>query len=285
VIIHPGDLRLGLDYWFLRRDQLRHGRTVIGNPLDQETQSHIFGFTADYGLSARWSLSATLPLVINRSIDINRDKTDANLGNLSVQARLFFTPWLGGHPTNIQLALGSSLPIAGGVANVQTDKRNFASGTVDPIGQALVAVGLTPGFNINASFYTRQILTESSDGQQVGDVYLFVAGATYAPIGADYDVAVSLKYLSRGQDELDGVPFANSGGDWWYLVPSVSETVWRTGETPLRVWGQFELPVYQRVNGFQLTERWSVRLGLSWGITLFGHDEGENTGLEKPLSF
>ena len=183
----------------------------------------------------------------------------------------------------MQFAVGGTLPLGGGVANVETDQRNFASGTVDPVAQGVIALGVTPGLNLNAVYYTRQVIATSGDGQQVGDVYLYIVGGTYAPLGRSYNITTSFKYIDRGKDKIDGSLFPSSGGQWLYFAPGFSKAVWGAGESALRIWGQFELPLYQSVNGFQLTEDWSIRFGVNLGITIFGHQKKEEHDHGLPL--
>ncbi len=272
-----------MDYSFLRRDQLRKGTKKVEDSLSQKTETHLLGAFADYGISNKVSLSASIPLVFNRSVNRNLDESETNFGNLTVLGRLFLNPRVWNKPTNMQLAVGGTLPLGRGVANVVTDKRNFASGTVDPVVQAVIAIGITPGFNVNATFFTRQIIETSSDGQEVGDVFQYTVGGTYAPVGGSYSATASFKYIDRGQDKIDGVPFPSSGGQWWYFVPGFSKTVWGAGESAIRLWSQFEFPFYQSVNGFQLTEDWSIRFGVDFGLTLFGHQKKDEHDL--PLTF
>ena len=79
--------------------------------------------------------------------------------------------------------------------------------------------------------------------------------------------------VSRSQDEIGGVVFPNSGGDWIYAIAGGSKTLVGAGESAVRIWTEFQLPVYINVSGVQLTEKWNLRFGLSTGISIFGHDE------------
>ena len=196
-----------------------------------------------------------------------------NFGDLSVMAQLFFGTQLFSKPANVQAALGSSFLVGGGVTNIMTDERNFASGTVDPIANLIVAVGIVPGWNVTGKFFTRQVVTTSSDNQRTGNHHSYVLETNYAPLGRSYTANFGMLAVSRSQDEIGGVAFQNSGGDWIYVIAGGSKTLAGAGESAVRIWTEFQLPVYINVTGVQLTEKWNLRFGFSTGISIFGHDE------------
>ena len=240
--------------------------------LEQKTESHIISSSMSFGISNHLSITASVPLIINRSVNRSLDRTAMNFGDLSVMAQLFFGTQLFSMPANVQVALGSSFPVGGGVTNIMTDERNFASGTVDPIANLIVAVGIVPGWNVTGKFFTRQVVTTSSDNQKTGNHYAYVLETNYAPLGRSYTANFGMLAVSRSQDEIGGVAFPKSGGDWIYAIAGGSKTLVGDGESAVRIWTEFQLPVYINVTGVQLTEKWNLRFGLSTGISIFGHD-------------
>ncbi|MBI3575835.1 MAG: hypothetical protein HY083_09320, partial [Gammaproteobacteria bacterium] len=52
----------------------------------------------------------------------------------------------------------------------------------------------------------------------------------------------------------------DSGGSFLWLSPGLSYTLTRAA----KVYGFVQLPLYQRVNGIQLTAGWSAAAGASW---------------------
>lgn len=225
------------------------------------------------GLTNKLSLTGSLPIIINRSVNKSLDQTDLDFGGLSVMGRAFFSPRLLSKPANIQVAIGASFPVGAGISNVITDERNFASGTIDPIGSVILAIGITPDWNATTKFFTRQVIATSSDGQRTGDHYAYSMETVYAPLGRSYTANAGIAIINRGQDIIDGNPFPNSGGDWIYAKIGGTKTLIGTGETAVRFWSEFQLPVYLYVKGVQLTEKWNLRFGLSAGISLFGHSK------------
>ena len=241
--------------------------------LNQKTESHIISASMSFGISNQLSMSASVPLIINRSVNKSLDQTETNFGDLSVIAQAFFGTRMFSMPANVQAALGTTFPVGGGVTNVITDVRNFASGTVDPIANLIVTIGIVPGWNVTGKFFTRQVVTSSSDNQRTGNHYIYVLETNYAPPGKSYTANLGILAVSRSQDEIKGVPFANSGGDWVYAILGSSKTLVGAGESTVRIWTEFQLPVHINVTGVQLTEKWNLRFGLSTGISIFGHDE------------
>ena len=241
--------------------------------LKQKTESHIISASMSFGVSNHLSLSASVPLIINRSVNKFLDQMATNFGDLSVTAQLFFGTRLFSKPVNGQLALGTTFPIGGGVTNVMTDERNFASGTVDPIASLIIAAGISPGWILTGKFFARQVVASSSDNQRTGNHYSYVLETNYAPLGRSYTANLGMLAVSRSQDEIDGSLFPNRGGNWMYASAGGSKTITGDGESAVRVWTEFQLPVHVNVNGLQLTEKWNFRLGFSTGISIFGHDE------------
>jgi len=159
------------------------------------------------------SFSISLPLIINRSVNLNLDRTETNIGDISVLFRHFSSPRLFSKPTNIQLSIGSTIPIGNGITNVITDEKNFASGTFDPLVNMIIAIMIKPGWSIDTRFFTRQILFYDDSRTRIGDLYSYGFNVTYAPIGSSYNVNAQLKFIYRGQDIFSDVIFENSGGD------------------------------------------------------------------------
>ncbi|MEE8405402.1 MAG: hypothetical protein V3S17_08425, partial [candidate division Zixibacteria bacterium] len=231
-----------MDYAFTRRDILRSGTETLIDTLKQKTESHIISSSMSFGISNHLSITASVPLIINRSVNKSLDRTAMNFGDLSVMAQLFFGTQLFSKPVNAQVAFGSSFPVGGGVTNVVTDERNFASGTVDPIGSLIIAAGISPGWVLTGKFFARQVVTSTSDNQRTGNHYNYVLETNYAPLGRSYTANFGMLAVSRSQDEIRGSAFPNSGGNWIYAIAGGSKTIVGDGESAVRIWTEFQLP-------------------------------------------
>lgn len=270
-------MQLGANYSFSRRDQLRQGKNSIYDILGQKTESHIISTFANIGVTNQVSVSISLPLIINRSVNLNLDKRETNVGDISLLIRHFSSPRIFSKPTNIQLSIGSAIPTGNGIANVITDEKNFASGTFDPIISVMAAIMIQPGWSFDARFYTRQILSYDDDRTKIGNLYTYGFNVTYAPIGSSYNLNAQAKFINRGQDIFNNITFQNSGGDYLYFTPGFSLRIVGQGESAVRFWSEVDIPLYQYVQGIQLTEKWNMRLGVNFGFTLFGHKANPNS--------
>ena len=194
-----------------------------------------------------------------------------------MQVLTISNPRLFSKPTNILFGLGATLPVGGGVVNVITQERNFASGTVDPIMTFIIVAGISPGWTVSSTLYTRQVLA-STNGQKTGDLYVYGLKGTYSPVGGNYTFSSGLTFINRGQDKINSLLFPNSGGDWIYLSTGGSKNLLGGGELPVKGWIEIQLPLYSYVRGTQLTEKWELRFGFTSGFSLFGHKKAKESG-------
>jgi hypothetical protein len=274
--LHKGHLQFGLAASYSRRADLRSGKTVVANPLGQSSRTWVYTGEGSYGLTDRLALRATLPLLNvafkgrtlqNQTVDTRQTK----LGELSVAAQYFWSLGYFAAPTMVSLGAGVSFPTGGGIKNPVASDRNFVSGTVDPVFLGSVLFSLTGPLSANANFYTRLVLAEAGDTTKTGSFILAGAGTGYSFVFSEnsgLDLSLRVSGLHRAQDEIGGQPFANSGGNWVFLTPGATFSFFGRGIHGLQVWTNLETPVYQFVNGSQLTEDWTLRFGLSYGFHL-----------------
>lgn len=203
---------------------------------------------------------------------ISLDRTQTKFGDVSTRLQYFISTRFLDRPVNIQLAGGLTIPINEGVRNVENDNRNLTSGTLDPVIQTLAVLNVHSGWSLIGSFFTRQVVGDANDFR-AGDSYRYQMGVSFAPVGASFDFNAQMRYLSRGQDIVTGVPFANSGGDWLYFAAGGSKALFGIGESAIRLWGEVEAPLYQDVNGNQLVGNWTIRAGFNFNLALLGHKE------------
>ncbi len=70
---------------------------------------------------------------------------------------------------------------------------------------------------------------------------------------------MQLNVVHRGHDSGENAEAAESGGDALYLAPGVSYEVSRSA----RVYGLLQLPLWQRVNGVQITADRALTIGVT----------------------
>ncbi len=283
-MIHKGDLQFGVSYRYSNRDIRRNGSKRIPNPNNLETTSQTATFNLNFGLSNNFSIAVSAPVIrLERSATgakAAENGTSTTFGDLSVLPRFFFSPRLFGKPTNLQVAIGASLPTSNGSFKAETNQRDFASGTIDPLMSATLAALVGGGANIFVSLYSRLTLTQSN-GREAGDLYSARLGVTRPIIGDKLRGSFRLRWTHIAPDVVTdslGTVSAISGDDFYSISPGLSMTLAGSGEGALHGWIEVDIPVRQFVQGDQLTEQWSVSLGLNTGLALFGHKEPPKSG-------
>ena len=237
--------------------------------MEQSTRTWVLNFGTAYGISERLAVQASIPFIHTTFENRDVEDTESSLGDLTILGRYAWTLFGGVLENQVFVAAGVNVPVGEGVQNPISSDRNFVSGTLDPIVAAWGAVPLSTAMRVDAGVYARVIVAEDDDGSKTGNFTSYSVTGRYWLRRQRVDLSLRLTGLSRGQDEIDGQPFPNSGGDWVFLSPGVSWDVGQAGAHGLQLWGAVDIPVYQFVHGLQLTEDWIARLGLRYD--LFGH--------------
>jgi hypothetical protein len=275
---------VGLSYDYINQNHMRAGRTNIdqataetilnppghtGNEVELQTLSRTTTFSVDYN-SSDWGISIQVPFV-DRYHTTLQDGTQAgynfNQYNALGDARI------------IGKYLVSESPALGVIAGVKlptgiTDEpfNGPAGGIVDPSLQA--GTGSTD--SLLGGFYSGQAeklgwfaqglwqhAFASQAGYRPGDAITVNAGIRYADMGQAVVPLLQVNYVRRNIDrgrlvnvEFDGSPL--TGGDLVYLAPGVSA---RLG-AGFSAYGYVQFPVYQDVNGVQLTPKQIYSVGV-----------------------
>lgn len=103
----------------------------------------------------------------------------------------------------------------------------------------------------------------NSFGYKFGDEVFATVGVSYRT-PRYLDVTLEARYRHLQPDKLGGGPLLSSGGDWFYLVPTVN--VNPALDLSIRLFSQ--LPFYQNVEGVQLSTTYTLGIGVSYSVTL-----------------
>ncbi len=240
--------------------------------MDQATRARVYTGQLDYGLTNRLALQATLPLLSVDFINLGSvQDSDTKFGDLTLVAQYFWSFGYFAAPTMLSAGAGTNIPVGEGIENPISSDKNFISGTVDPVFLASMVFSLQGPWSANANLYARPILSESDDGTKSGTFFLYGIGTAYSLIFSNQsglDFSFRMNALHRAKDKRDGQVFASSGGDWIYVSPGITYSILGRGIHGLQLWSNLEIPIYQNVNGSQLTEDWTARFGLSYGMHL-----------------
>ena len=273
-------IRLDLRYDYLDQKQYRSGSNKIskdavnegGNEVENKTTNHYVTAGIDYSPSRDWGINLQIPY-IDRSHSTYADSYPDNLstshtksiGDVKVIGRYLISGY------NLGLQLGVKLPTG-------NYKENFKSG--DSAGTSLDR-GLQPGsgttdllvgayhfgsINKDWDYYAQamaQIPTNTKDGYQPGNSLNVNFGVRY--LLNDYitpQLQINTKVSGRDSEDGNAATGHDSGGTLVYLSPGVTVNV----QKDLKLYGFVQLPIYQYVNGNQLTPTWTGTLGARYNF-------------------
>lgn len=277
---NPG-WQLDLRYEYIKQDQLRSGTRktdaayVDGEHTEMVTKNNNVVATLDYSADQRWGVALQLPYVDREHYHIFdnagtlEDETwkFGALGDVRVIGRYLLDADTANN-TQAGMQLGVKLPTG------KTDATNAAgeaaerslqpgTGTTDVILGYFRSRDMT-WFDYPGRGFV-QLQAQSALGQhegyRAGQQYRVNTGMVFFPT-ASFSPIVQFNVLSKGRDSGANAEPADSGGDYLWLSPGVSKQLGHSA----RVYGFVQLPLYQRVNGVQLTSDWTASVGINWQL-------------------
>lgn len=277
--VEPG-VRLDLRFETVDLDQPRTGtqRIAVGQiPRDHdevETKNRNWVANVDWSPAAAWGLNVSIPYVDRDHVHIHNHHgaklletwSFRELGDVRVQARheLFASRETPEHQSSVGVMLGVKLPTGKhDVVNAEGDEAERTlqpgTGTTDVL-MGVYWHGMAPMKDL--SWFTRVqgvIPANTRDGYKPGRQVSADAGARYA-VGRDVGLMLQLNYVVKGRDSGPEAEPEDSGQRQLFVSPGISWNLGRNAQ--LYAFAQF--PVYQHVNGVQLTADWSALAGVSW---------------------
>jgi len=279
LVAQPGTT-ISLRYDYVPQTQLRAGghivdRLAIAFPTDREIEDHTYNHYADlavdHALSPEWAVNLQIPFLSRPHRTITEDEIDAStsrthgIGDIRATAR--FQGFGGAGITGIQFGL--KLPTGrfhqtfrtGPEAGNEVDRGlQPGSGTVDAIIGAYHFGRLAGAFDYVLQAQG-QISLNRRDAYRPGSAVTLSAGASYVGWKA-ITPQLQLNLRLAGQDRGLNADGPNSGGEQLYLAPGVSAKV----GNGLSAFGIVQLPLYQRVNGYQLAPKITLSFGLQYKL-------------------
>ena len=269
-----------LHYEYVTLDQPRHGtdRIAVGeiprHHDEVETRNRNVVGVLDWGLAPNWGASVSLPYVDRYHLHVHNHHGEQlpetwnfrEIGDARVQAR-YVDSAMAEDASRMRawgFTFGVKLPT--GKHDVANDEGEEAERTLQPgtgTTDALLGVfwhGAAPlgGW----SWFSRaQVVLpmNSRDDYKPGNQLLLDAGLRYA-IGNNAAAMLQVNGNFRGRDSGANAEPDDSGQRQVFVSPGVSWNV--TPDTQLYAFVQ--LPIYQAVNGVQLTADWSALAGVSF---------------------
>lgn len=279
VHAEPG-ARVELRYEYLKQDQLRAGSKKVeqgyGNRHHDEvsTVNQAWFATFDYNFASGWGIGAVVPLVQRDHEHIHNhhgaqlpEKWDfTELGDVRITGRYQFP--LGSDDPSRQHRVGAlfGVKLPTGKTDVDNDEGAEAerslqpgTGTTDALLGAFYQLQLPPR---GLSFFAQaayNVPLNSHDHYKPGERVTVDFGVRYQVV-EKVALLLQLNTLWRGRDSGSEAEPDDSGGRYVFVSPGVSVSLGRS----VQLFALVEVPVYQHVNGVQLTSDWGATGGIGF---------------------
>jgi Putative MetA-pathway of phenol degradation len=271
----PG-VRLDIRAEFIDMDQLRHGSSKaqpqgeVNEHDETRTLNRNFLATLDWNLNQDWGVTFRVPFV-NRSHNhiFNADNgagginpeverwSFSGIGDVQALARYnFFSDGM----SNAGVRFGVKLP-TGSINKANSEEKaertlQPGSGSVDTLlGAYYNQHHGSLGWFVQAMW---QQPVNDRDDFKPGTKLGMDAGLNYS-VTPDLNLMLQTNVQYKGKDSGANAEPKDSGGYSLSISPGLS---YKTTESS-QVYGFVQKPIYQYVNGFQLTSDWSVAVGLT----------------------
>jgi len=273
-------LRVVFRYDYFNQDELRSGthavdRSSISIPTDQEVQqstvNHNYSFALDYSPNANWGVNVLAPYfdrfhstIAPGDTDISTSHT-TSIGDVRIVGR--YQGLTGAH--NLGVQLGIKLPTGSYNNNFSTGPQagtpldrglQPGTGTTDLIAGVYYFDDLSRDWGYFAQALVQQPLN-SKDEFKPGTGLNINLGIRYMGF-EKITPHVQLNGRVEGRESGQNADVDNSGATLVYLSPGVTVSV----SHRLQLFGFFQVPVYQRVNGLQLEPRFTISAGVYYSL-------------------
>lgn len=239
-----------------------------------------------YGLNYRIIIDAEMGYFFNKTQEVNL--TDGNesiyakgFGDLGINFRFSLLKRLFFNPNKLIFSVGSIIPI--GAFNEQMDGITIPISLQPSSGATKFNTGLYYSHKEKGkSFgYAGRVFFEYSNQinkdfliYKYGQIYIFEASLLYSK-NTKFSMRLNGKLEYRTADHReDGIKIESSGGYFTSLIP-----VFLYKPTPtFSIIAAFDIPLYRYVNGYQLTNLFAFRVGVSKKI-MFSKKKGSEDSL------
>ena len=279
LVAQPGTT-IQFRYDYVPQTELRSGtgridRSAIplpaGREIEHSTYNHYATLTLDHAIDATWAFNIQVPFdyrphrtIAAGDVDQSYSRTQG-LGDIRATVR--FQGFGGAGITGVQFGL--KLPTgqfhqrfrSGPAAGEEVDRGlQPGSGTVDAILGAYHFGRLAGAFD-----YVLQVQGEvplnSRDAYRPGVAGTASAGIHYTG-WRGFTPQLQLNFRAAARDHGANADRPNSGGEQLYLAPGFSASL----GSRLSAFGFAQVPLYQRVNGYQLAPRYTLSVGLQYRL-------------------
>ena len=272
----PGT-RLDFRYEYINQDQPMSGsrKVAVGEVRKHHDEVYTYNrnylTTIDRTIDANWGVNVLLPVVDREHLHIHNhmgaqleERWDFTaLGDVRVMARRRLASFEDQTPSASVAALNFGLKLPTG----KTDRKN-ADG--DAAERSLQPGSGTTDLLVGASYSSQrpvqnlstfvqglmQLPLHSKDEYKPGNRVSLDAGVRYG-VGEQVGLLLQANGLWRGRDRGAEAEPEDTGGTSLFLSPGVSYSIGKA----INLYGFFQVPLYQYVNGVQLTAKRAYTIG------------------------
>ncbi len=280
--------RVNFEYDYIGQNQLRSGTHAVsgvpdGNELEHATINQYLNLGLSYSPDADWNIALRIPYVVrNHTTHGEFDSTEplpdlshsfsSSLGDVRLLAS-----YQGFLPThNLGVQVGLKLPTGAYGTHVKFDSGPLAgepldaslqpgTGSTDLIVGAYYYQAISQNWDafVNGSFQAALTSKQNDPGNDFR-----IGNLTTVSFGLRYEenphivpqVQINLSRKSHDQGALADAP--DSAGTVAYLSPGLTVSL----QHDLQVFGFVQVPLYSRLDGFQLAPRWTASVGMSYAF-------------------
>lgn len=269
--------RADMRYEFVDQDELRTGSRAVAigavraHHDEVQTVNRNSVFSLERALDPQAALSVAIPVISRSHLHIHNHRggrlaeswSFMGLGDVRLlyQRRLQAAPF---EPASYTLSAGIKLPTGSydiNNADGVPAERSLQPGTGTT--DAILGVAASGEFLSQQLSWFAQALLQSPINSRAdyrpGAQLQLDGGLSYAASqNLRYLAQVNMRYKSRDRG-LNAEP-EDSGGSFISLSPGLSYSV----NERTAIYGFLQVPIYQKVNGVQLTSRWSATAGITF---------------------
>lgn len=279
LVSQPGTT-ISLRYDYVPQTQLRSGSDVVdrstvalppSREIEQRTDNHYANLALDHAFSPEWAVNLDVPFLRRPHSTITEGETDISRSRTrgigDVRATIRYQGFGGAGITGVQFGL--KLPTgkfrqtfrSGPEAGNDVDRGlQPGSGTFDAIIGAYHFGKLGGSFDFVLQAQGQVPLHSRAD-YRPGIAGTFSAGVSYTGWkGMTPQLQLNVRLAAKDHGLNADRP--NSGGEQVYVAPGVSVRI----SDRFSAFGVAQLPLYQRVNGYQLAPKYTLSLGLQYKI-------------------
>ena len=271
--------RFDLRYEYIKQDQPMSGSNKVGvgeirrHHDEVVTRNQNWLPSVDYTLNADWGVNALLPVVHRGHEHIHNHGGGqlpetwnfTEVGDARIVARRRLATFEDGAPSVGTLGANFGLKLPTGATNVRNGSGELAERSLQPgSGTTDLLAGLYYSKSLpmkNTSWFVQgmlQLPLNYHDEYRPGRKVMLDTGVRYA-VAEKTSLMLQANALLRARDSGNEAEPEDTGGKALFLSPGISYGV----TEKFQVYGFVQLPVYQYVNGVQLTARKAFSVGVS----------------------